>query len=178
MCFCLLGTLSKAPFWEPLSRTLLRLISSLKALTRDLVKIVSRIFYKHSYLVSPYRAILRYYRCDTPCRAILFQAGLHSPKMVRYPPWHLVSHRHICAIPRFATYRAIVVRDPTKTSTKEFCDTIAASITRYEKYRYWASKHSYHSNHFLNRPTQKDWGLFCVYVLLPLPTSNCSDLDR
>ena len=29
---------------------------------------------------------------------------------------------------------------PTKTSTKEFCDTIVASIVRYEKYRYWASK--------------------------------------
>ena len=32
------------------------------------------------------------------------------------------------------------MRDPTKTSTKEFCDTIAASIARYEMYRYWASK--------------------------------------
>ena len=29
-----------------------------------------------------------------------------------------------------------------KTSTKEFRDTIAASIARYEKYRYWASKGS------------------------------------
>ena len=28
----------------------------------------------------------------------------------------------------------------TKTSTKKFSDTIAASIARYEKYRYWASK--------------------------------------
>ena len=25
------------------------------------------------------------------------------------PPRHLVSHRHICAIPHFATYRAIIV---------------------------------------------------------------------
>ena len=32
------------------------------------------------------------------------------------------------------------MRYPTKTSTKEFCDTIATSIVRYEKYRYWASK--------------------------------------
>ena len=31
------------------------------------------------------------------------------PKMVRYPPpWHLVSSRYICAIPHFATYRAII----------------------------------------------------------------------
>ena len=55
------------------------------------------------------------------------------------PPWYLVSHRHICAIPHFATYRAIIVRCPRQTSTKNFCDTIAASIARYEKYRYWAS---------------------------------------
>ena len=52
----------------------------------------------------------------------------------------VVSHRHICAIPHFATYRAILVRYPTRSSTKEFCDTIVASIARYEKYRYWASK--------------------------------------
>ena len=32
------------------------------------------------------------------------------------------------------------MRYPTKTSTKKFCDTIAASIARYGKYRYWASK--------------------------------------
>ena len=34
------------------------------------------------------------------------------------PPWLLVSHRHICAIPHFATYRAIILRHPTKTITK------------------------------------------------------------
>ena len=61
--------------------------------------------------------------------------------MVRYPPWYLVLHRHICAIPHFATYRAIVVRYPIKTSTKMFCDTIATRIARYEKYRCWASKY-------------------------------------
>ena len=55
------------------------------------------------------------------------------------PPWYLVSDKHICAIPHFATYRAIIVRYPIKTSTKEFCDTIARSIARYEKYRCWAS---------------------------------------
>ena len=61
--------------------------------------------------------------------------------MVRYPPpWYLILHRHIRAIPHFATYRAIIVRYPLKTSTRDFCDTIATSITRYEKYRCWASK--------------------------------------
>ena len=73
-------------------------------------------------LVAPYRAILRYYRCDAPYRTILFkggpypsfpcffgiqtskgkEGGQHSPKMVRYPPpWCLILHRHICAIPHF-----------------------------------------------------------------------------
>ena len=56
------------------------------------------------------------------------------------PLWFLVSHRHICAIPHFATYRAIALRYPIKTSTEEFCDTIATSIARYQKYRCWASK--------------------------------------
>ena len=48
-------------------------------------------------------------------------------------------HRHISATPHFATYRAIFVRYPRKTSTKTFCDTIAQSIARYAKNRYWAS---------------------------------------
>ena len=65
---------------------------------------------------------------------------MNSPKMLRYPPLVLSSHRHICAIPHFAAYRAITVRYPIKTSTKEFCNTIAAGIARFEKYRGWASK--------------------------------------
>ena len=48
--------------------------------------------------------------------------------MVRYPP-----------PPGTQFHTGTSVRYPTKTSTKEFCDTIAASIARYEKYRYWAS---------------------------------------
>ena len=62
------------------------------------------------------------------------------PKWCDTPPWYLVSHRHISAIPHLATYRAIPVRYPIKTSTKSFCDTIATSIARYEKYRCWVSK--------------------------------------
>ena len=71
----------------------------------------------------------------------LFREVSSSPKWCDTPPWYLVSHRHICAIPHFATYCAVIVRYPTKTSTKELCDTIAASTPRYEKHRYWASKH-------------------------------------
>ena len=92
---------------------------------------------RQTHLVAPYRAILRYYRCDTPYRAILFKGGWHSPRIP--PPYYLVSQRYICAIPHFATYRAIIVPYPIRTSTKEFCDTIATSIARYEKYRCWAS---------------------------------------
>ena len=51
-------------------------------------------------LVAPYRAILRYYRCNTPYRAILFQGGQRSPKMVRYPPLVLsFTHAHLCDTP-------------------------------------------------------------------------------
>ena len=43
---------------------------------------------------------LRYYRCDTPYRAILFQGGWHSPKMVRYPALVLsFSQAHLCDTP-------------------------------------------------------------------------------
>ena len=40
----------------------------------------------YSTLVAPYRAILRYYRCDTPYRAILSRLPQQSPNRVRYPP--------------------------------------------------------------------------------------------
>ena len=51
-------------------------------------------------LVATYRAILRYYRCDTPYRAILFKGGEHSPKMVRYPPLVLnFTQTHPCDTP-------------------------------------------------------------------------------
>ena len=43
-----------------------------------------------------------------------FREVSSSPKWCDTPPWCLVSHRHICAIPHFATYRAIIVRYPHK----------------------------------------------------------------
>ena len=61
------------------------------------------------------------------------------PQQGAIPPLCLVLHRHINSIPHFANYRAILVRYPRKTSTKEFCATIAERIARYEKYRCWAS---------------------------------------
>ena len=40
--------------------------------------------------------------------------------MVRDPPWYLILHRHIRAIPHFATYRAIIVRYPIKQTRESF----------------------------------------------------------
>ena len=77
----------------------------------------------------PYRAILRHYRCDTPYRTILCKGVQRSRNMVRYPSWHLVSHRHICAIPHFAIYRVIIVRYPIKTNTRSL---------RYYRYKHCA----------------------------------------
>ena len=84
--------------------------------------------------MAPYRVTLRYYRCNTPYRARPFQGGEHPPKMVQYPPppSYLVSQPHL-----FDKPSCNVSRD--KNKHKEFCDTIAGSIVRYEKYR-WASK--------------------------------------
>ena len=91
------------------------------------------------------RLLWPHYRCNTPYHAIHFQGDQHSPKMVPCPPtWYSISHWYISAIPHFATHRAIIVRYPIKTSTKEFCNMIATSMARYEKYRCWASKQRLH----------------------------------
>ena len=89
-------------------------------------------------LVAPYRTN----RCDTPYRAIpqSFREVNTPPKWCNTPHVYLVSHRRICAISHFATYRAVIVRYPLQTSLKEFCDTITRSISRYEKkFRCWAT---------------------------------------
>ena len=96
-------------------------------------------------LVAPHRTILRYYRCYTPYRAILLQQGSHLPKMVRHRPLVLTfTQGHLCDTPFCNILRdhcAIPLCDtPPKTSTKKFCNTIATSIARYDKYRCWASK--------------------------------------
>ena len=73
-------------------------------------------------LVTPKHAILQYCRCYTLSTAMPFQGGQHFPKMVRYtsPAWHLASHRHICAIPHFVTYHAIIPRYPLKQARRSF----------------------------------------------------------
>ena len=87
-----------------------------------------------------------------PISRYTFQGRL--AKMVRTPPpLATISHRRIRAIPHFATYRTIIVRYPIKTSTKEFCDTMATSIARYEKYRCWAD--AINETLGLSRPTTK-----------------------
>ena len=73
-------------------------------------------------------------RCPIPRDT--FSRSLAAPQSGAIPlsPWCLVSHRHICAIPHCATYRAIIVRYPIKKN-KQFADTLATSIARCEKYR-------------------------------------------
>ena len=66
------------------------------------------------------RDIARKYRYDTPYRAILSRPSQQYPNRVRYPflaPSLL--HRHISAIPHFATYRAILVHYPGKQARKK-----------------------------------------------------------
>ena len=47
---------------------------------------------------------------------------------------------HLCDTPCCNVSCDNCAISPIKTSTKYFCDTIATSIARYEKYRCWASK--------------------------------------
>ena len=62
------------------------------------------------------------------------------PKRCDTPPLVLsFTHAHLCDTP-FCNVSRDNVRYHMKTSTKQFCDTIATSVARYEKYRYWASK--------------------------------------
>ena len=55
--------------------------------------------------VVAYRAILRYYRCDTPYHAIHFPGVKHLDPL-----------RHIYAIPYFAKYLAMIVQYPINAS--------------------------------------------------------------
>ena len=59
-------------------------------------------------------SILRYYRCDTPYRATFSGRSASSPKWCDTTHWRLVLHRHIGAIPYFATYRPVIARYPDK----------------------------------------------------------------
>ena len=72
------------------------------------------------FLVAPYRAILRYYRCDTPCRVILSQPSQQSPNRVRYPLWCLLLHRYISAIPISQHIARYVCDTPGKQARKSF----------------------------------------------------------
>ena len=90
-----------------------------------------------------------------------FYGRLTLPQNGAIPPFVLsFTQAHLCHNP-FALYRAIIVQCPIKASTKEFCDTIATNIARYEKYRCWAS------NMWVS-----SCGLFCVRVLFASQEPN------
>ena len=83
---------------------------------------------RHSSLVAPFPATLRYYRCDTPYRAIHFFRDLRTPpKWCDAPPWVLsfTGITQICVIPHFATYRAIIVRYSIKNKKKQARNSFA-----------------------------------------------------
>ena len=77
-------------------------------------------------------------QCDTI--AAILHIARHSLREVSTPPtwcdtpppWYLVSHRHICAIPPLATYRAIIVRypPPHKNKHDNLVTRIAATSNR------------------------------------------------
>ena len=61
--------------------------------------------------------------------------------MVRYPPLALCfTKAHLHDTPFCNMSRDSCPIPHKNKHFQEFCDTIAASIARYEKYRYWASK--------------------------------------
>ena len=87
-----------------------------------------------AYFVAPYRAILRYYRCDTPYRYFLTEVSTlpccDTPSLVLG-----CAQAHLCDT-RFCnvSHDDCAIPPPPKkkkTSTKEFCDTIAASIGKF-----------------------------------------------
>ena len=60
-------------------------------------------------LMAPDRAILRYYRCDTPYRVILFRE-VSTPQSGAITPLALsFTKANICTIPYIATYRTTIV---------------------------------------------------------------------
>ena len=86
--------------------------------------------YHPGVLMAPYRAILRYYRCNTSYRTIPSEGGSQSLKTVRELPWVLrASHSHVCAITHGATYRAMIVRYPKNKHKRGL---------RYYRYKYRA----------------------------------------
>ena len=81
-------------------------------------------------LVAPYRTMLRYYRCNTPYRATLFQGGQHSPKMVRYPFLALsFTQAHLCNTP-FCYISCDSCAIPHKNKQER--------VLRYDRYKYRA----------------------------------------
>ena len=57
---------------------------------------------------------------NTHIRRCLFREVSSPPKWCDTAPWHLVSHRRMCAILHFATCCAIIVRCPKKQARKNF----------------------------------------------------------
>ena len=64
----------------------------------------------------------------------MFMEVSTPPKSCDYPPGHLVSRRHICAMPHFATCCASIVRYSCQKARQSLANTIATGAARYEKH--------------------------------------------
>ena len=92
-------------------------------------------------LVAPYRAILRYYRCECPVSRDTFEGSQHSPKMVRYPPPLVLSfsQAHLCDTPFCYVSRDMCAIPTLKQGRKSVAILSQQKFVRYEKYRCWVS---------------------------------------
>ena len=71
------------------------------------------------HMVALYRAILRYYRCNTPRSSDTFSVS-PAPQQGAIPAWYFVSDTNLGAMPQCATYCMRLVQYPSKTSTNGF----------------------------------------------------------
>ena len=102
--------------------------------------------------------------------------------MVRYPPLVLsFTQAHLCDTPFCYVSRDNCAIPHKKQARKCFCDTIATSIARYEKYRCWASKPREHPKTSERRARSGDLVAECTFQrspgnlseTLPEPLSEC-----
>ena len=114
----------RATFWDSKnSQNLWFSLEIAKLLSVTLIKVSKLVLSKHLQLSLNYsknlsgpisRDTLRYYRRDTPYRAILFKRWKQAHKMARYPPLVLSLHRHMppAVESSIAVEDAVENRDP------------------------------------------------------------------
>ena len=112
--------------------------------------------------MAPYRAILRYYRCDTPYRAIPFQGGQHSPK------WS--THMGL-SLPQCFWLRRTKLRPWSKQNSDQNSDHAKLCIyLGKEKLRPWSKfLGRENSDHGLNNGLPRGGGRSCLDKMVRYP---------